>query len=58
MANRLSRADKTWLRKMVREVLAEVIATEAQHGGYDGATTVEDDNWAEEGKKRPRRIGF
>lgn len=55
----LTRADKQWIRKAVREILAEVIAQEAQHGGYDGATDVGEDEWAEEGKKRkPRRIGF
>lgn len=53
---------KDWkrLERIVRKVLAEVIREEAQHGGYDGATPVTDDEWAEEGKKkrRRRRIGF
>lgn len=56
---KLSPEDRRWLRRMVRDVLAEVIAQEAQHGGYDGATNVSDDEWAEEGKKAKRkRIGF
>ena len=53
----LTRADKQWLLKAVRRILAEVIATEA--GGYDGATPVTDDEWGEESKKGKRkRIGF
>jgi hypothetical protein len=55
----LTRADKLWIRRTVREILAEVIRTEATHGGYDGATPCEDDEWADEGKKSKRkRIGF
>ena len=53
----LSKADKLWVAKTVRRILAEVIRTEAVHGGYDGATDVTDDEWAEEGKRR-RKIGF
>ena len=52
----LTKGDKAWIRKAVREILAEVIAQEARHGGYDGATDVTED-WVEEGKRR-RRIGF
>lgn len=55
----LTKADKLWIRKAVREILAEVIAQEASHGGYDGATDVTDNDWSEEGKKAKRkRIGF
>lgn len=55
----LSVEDKRWITKTVRRILAEVIAEEAQHGGYDGATAVTDDDWSEEGKKgKRRRIGF
>lgn len=56
---KLSPEDRRWLRKMVRDVLAEVIAQEASHGGYDGATEIVEDGWSEEGKKAKRkRIGF
>lgn len=52
---KLSPEDRRWLRRMVREVLAEVIATEARHGGYDGAQEVVEDDYAERGR---RPIGF
>lgn len=63
----LSPADKRWIRKIVREVTREefravikqMIAEEqTQIGGYDGATEVVDDDWADEGKQHRRRIGF
>lgn len=56
----LSRADKRWFRRMVREEArnaVEDLFDEAgvRTGGYDGATPVERDAWAEEGRKR---LGF
>ena len=56
----LSPTEKRWLRKMIREefreIITEMIAEEkTQQGGYDGATPVVDDDWADEGI---RRIGF
>lgn len=56
----LNKADRLWIAKAVRRILAEVIRDEAQHGGYDGATDVSDDEWAEQGRKKSRRkrIGF
>lgn len=53
---KLSPDDRKWMRRMVRDVLAEVIRTEATHGGYDGATDVTEDDDAEQGKRR--QIGF
>lgn len=44
-------------REEFRRVIKEMIADEqTQIGGYDGATEVKDDDWAEEGKRRA--IGF
>lgn len=55
----LTAADRKWIAKTVRRILAEVIATEARHGGYDGATNVGDDDWQDNGKRGKRkRIGF
>lgn len=56
----LSAADKRYLRKMVKEEIDRAIHdfVEGQHttqGGYDGATPVTDDDWAEDGR---RRVGF
>lgn len=50
----LTAADKRWIRKCVRDVLAEVIAEEAaaQLGGYEGATSTD------EGDYEQGRIGF
>jgi hypothetical protein len=58
----LSAADKTWIRKALKDeiksLLDDMVAGQvAAHGGYDGATSVTDDEWAEEGRKRPV-IGF
>lgn len=52
----LSADDRAWFKLTIRSILAEVIASEAQHGGYDGATEVTDDEWSEEAKRK--RIGF
>lgn len=56
----LTTADKKWIRAMVRAEIRKVIeeiATSEQVGGYDGATEVKEDEWAEEGRKK-RRVGF
>ena len=59
----LTQEDKGWLRDMVRRefrrIIEEMVAAEegqsepSQLGGYDGATKVTEDDWAEEG-----RVGF
>lgn len=56
----ISVSDKRWIRKMVREefrtIIDEMISEEkTQTGGYDGATEVKDDDWADESR---RRVGF
>jgi hypothetical protein len=48
---------------MVRDEIAKLLedmieGQQAAMGGYDGATDVTDDDWAEEGKPKRRRIGF
>jgi len=51
----LSAADKKWFRKMFKDEIAtllEDMVASAQHGGYDGATPVVDDDDTES------RIGF
>lgn len=42
--------------KGFRAIIDEMVQVE-QMGGYDGATEVKDDDWAEQGKRR-KRIGF
>lgn len=63
----LTAADKKWLRKILRDLfraearslLEDMIEGQvAQMGGYDGATDCTEDDWAEEGKPKRRRIGF
>jgi hypothetical protein len=58
----LSTTDKRWIRKMVRDEIRALLedmleGQQAAMGGYDGATEVVDDDWAEEGKRK-RRVGF
>lgn len=53
----LSKADKVWMRRTLRDVVTEVLAelvASAQHGGYDGATPVVDEDDLLDG----RGIGF
>lgn len=57
----LTAGDKAWLRKEIKRIVersVEQLVSEAAsgHGGYDGATSVTDDEWAEEGRRR--RVGF
>jgi len=43
----LTAADKKWFRKMVKDEIAallEDMVASAQHGGYDGATRVVDED--------------
>lgn len=60
----LTAADKAWIarriEKSIRGFLDEFLAAQIEQvGAYDGATEVVDDDWADEGKKAPRRkIGF
>lgn len=58
----LTRADKSWVRKMVREEIGSLLEdiVVSQIGGYDGATDVsEDDDGSEQGRKPSRpAIGF
>lgn len=54
---------KEWarMRKMMREEIESLLNDfeATQTGGYDGATPVVDDEWADEGsKRRAKRIGF
>lgn len=54
----MTKAEWARMRKIIREEVQKLLAealTESL-GGYDGATTVIDDDWAEEGQQR--RIGF
>lgn len=62
---KLSAADRKWLRAEIRRIVSAEVASlvsdaaEQQLGGYDGATPVIEDEWADEGKKAARpRVGF
>lgn len=59
----LSEGDKKWVKaeiarifkRSVAHAVEQAVQNIAQHGGYDGATTVTEDDYAEEAH---RRVGF
>lgn len=50
---------RAMLRAEIRSLLDDMVeGQQAAMGGYDGATEVQDDDWAEESKRKRHRIGF